>query len=219
MPIPELEVTVTIRNNRLKKARLALGLSQPEMSRLISISISSYGDYERMGKSPLCKDGTWRSDAVAIANFTCCSVEELWPEAVLRIPERKAVRELNAEEALFSEGSREMALPPYDNFEVRNLKGQVEKALDTLPPREADVLRKRFGVDQDEEMTLGEVAASLDTLVPRKWKGRRGEKKRVYRVIKKGGVTKERARLIEASALRKLRHPSRSKLLRSFIEN
>ena len=75
-----------------------------------------------------------------------------------------------------------------------NLKEQTLKVLQTLTPREERVLRKRFGIGVDTAHTLEEVGHDFD-------------------------VTRERVRQIEAKALRKLRHPSRSKMLRSFADN
>jgi RNA polymerase primary sigma factor len=75
-----------------------------------------------------------------------------------------------------------------------NLKEQTLKVLQTLTPREERVLRKRFGIGVDTAHTLEEVGHDFD-------------------------VTRERVRQIEAKALRKLRHPSRSKILRSFLDN
>jgi DNA-binding CsgD family transcriptional regulator len=65
--------------------------------------------------------------------------------------------------------------------------------LDSLTPREAKVLRMRFGIEMNTDHTLEEVGKQFD-------------------------VTRERIRQIEAKALRKLRHPSRSEKLRSFLE-
>ena len=66
--------------------------------------------------------------------------------------------------------------------------------LDSLTPREAKVLRMRFGIDMNTDHTLEEVGKQFD-------------------------VTRERIRQIEAKALRKLRHPSRSEVLRSFLDD
>lgn len=73
------------------------------------------------------------------------------------------------------------------------LKEQLEEVLDTLTPREEKVLRLRFGLDDGRSRTLEEVGQEF-------------------------GVTRERIRQIEAKALRKLRHPSRSKKLKDFLE-
>jgi len=74
-----------------------------------------------------------------------------------------------------------------------NLSEQTRKVLSTLTPREEKVLKMRFGIDEKADHTLEEVGQNFD-------------------------VTRERIRQIEAKALRKLRHPSRSKKLRSFVE-
>ncbi len=82
---------------------------------------------------------------------------------------------------------------PMDAVIKMDLRDQTGKVLQTLANREEKVLRKRFGIGIDSEHTLEEVGQDFE-------------------------VTRERIRQIEAKALRKLRHPSRSKRLRSFIE-
>ncbi len=85
-------------------------------------------------------------------------------------------------------------LSPMDAVINANLYDQTRKVLSTLTPREEKVLRMRFGIDEKYDHTLEEVGQEFD-------------------------VTRERIRQIEAKALRKLRHPSRARQLRSFIEN
>jgi RNA polymerase primary sigma factor len=82
---------------------------------------------------------------------------------------------------------------PIDAAVNASLRDVCKDVLDTLTPREAKVLRMRFGVEMNTDHTLEEVGKQFD-------------------------VTRERIRQIEAKALRKLRHPSRSEKLRSFIE-
>ncbi len=85
------------------------------------------------------------------------------------------------------------AISPSDHAAYELLKEQLEDVLDTLTDREENVLRLRFGLDDGRTRTLEEVG-------------------KVF------GVTRERIRQIEAKALRKLRHPSRSKRLKDFMD-
>lgn len=85
------------------------------------------------------------------------------------------------------------AVSPADSAAYEMLREQLESVLDTLTDREENVLRLRFGLEDGRTRTLEEVG-------------------RVF------GVTRERIRQIEAKALRKLRHPSRSKQLKDFMD-
>ncbi|QQS16442.1 MAG: RNA polymerase sigma factor RpoD [Neisseriales bacterium] len=87
----------------------------------------------------------------------------------------------------------ESHLSPADAAIYASLKEVAGEVLDTLTPREAKVLRMRFGMDMNTDHTLEEVGKQFD-------------------------VTRERIRQIEAKALRKLRHPTRSERLRSFLD-
>ncbi|TAN21778.1 MAG: RNA polymerase sigma factor RpoD [Acidobacteria bacterium] len=85
-------------------------------------------------------------------------------------------------------------ISPSDAVINVNLKEQTSQVLKTLTPREEKVIKMRFGLDDGSEHTLEEVGQSF-------------------------AVTRERIRQIEAKALRKLRHPSRSRKLRAFVES
>ena len=85
------------------------------------------------------------------------------------------------------------AVSPIEAVLVSNLRDQTRKVLKSLTPREEQVLKMRFGVGDGSEHTLEEVGRSFN-------------------------VTRERIRQIESKALRKLRHPSRAKKLRPFLE-
>jgi len=92
----------------------------------------------------------------------------------------------------FIEDTNNMA--PADAAVYAGLREATMEVLDTLTPREAKVLRMRFGIDMNTDHTLEEVGKQFD-------------------------VTRERIRQIEAKALRKLRHPTRSERLKSFLES
>jgi len=85
------------------------------------------------------------------------------------------------------------AINPSDEVTYLKLKEHTRHILDTLSPREASVLRLRFGIDCESDNTLEEVGKQFN-------------------------VTRERIRQIEAKALRKLRHPTRSRILKTFCE-
>jgi len=84
-------------------------------------------------------------------------------------------------------------MAPSDAATYASLRDVTKEVLDTLTPREAKVLRMRFGIEMSTDHTLEEVGKQFD-------------------------VTRERIRQIEAKALRKLRHPSRSERLKSFLD-
>ena len=100
----------------------------------------------------------------------------------------------NCEQAMLARTGKQIEIERVANAErISALKEQLEDVLDTLTDREENVLRLRFGLDVGRTRTLEEVG-------------------KVF------GVTRERIRQIEAKALRKLRHPSRSKRLKDFLE-
>ena len=82
---------------------------------------------------------------------------------------------------------------PSDSASFEGLRRTTREALESLTAREAKVLRMRFGIDMNTDHTLEEVGKQFD-------------------------VTRERIRQIEAKALRKLRHPTRSDQLKTFLE-
>lgn len=86
------------------------------------------------------------------------------------------------------------AMPSPLDFAIRDdMKKKIDKILGSLPPKEEKIIRQRFGIGMDSPHTLEEVGIEFD-------------------------VTRERIRQIEVKAIRKLKHPSRSKWLREFIE-
>ena len=83
---------------------------------------------------------------------------------------------------------------PFDHVAMLNLQETIEQILSGFSDREANVLRMRFGIGMDDELTLEEIGKRYD-------------------------LTRERIRQIEAMVLKRLRHPSRSKPLESFLNH
>jgi RNA polymerase primary sigma factor len=81
---------------------------------------------------------------------------------------------------------------PIQSAYSKLLREKVEEVLDTLPPREARILRLRFGLENGRTYTLEEVGAKF-------------------------GLTRERIRQIESKALRRLRHPRRARQLKDYL--
>jgi len=112
----------------------------------------------------------------------------------LKMEEEKDLEKEEEEDSHLGDFIEDKAiLSPQEAVISANLTEQTGKVLSSLTSREEKVLRMRFGIGEKYDHTLEEVGQDFD-------------------------VTRERIRQIEAKALRKLRHPSRSKRLKSFIE-
>lgn len=197
----EFEVTVTIRNNLLKSRRLAAGLTMREVAEGASIKPYVYGQYEAMKRSPLTKKGEWKETATQLAEYWKVTPEVLWPGAVLAIEEVEASRTYGEEEfgQLMSSWHQQQLLPPDELLMAKANAERIEEVLASLPPQEQLVIQRR-----SEGQTLAETAKGIQTDARKP-----GQRKRKLR-----NISSMRVRQIEAMAMRKLRHPSRSKLIK-----
>ena len=186
-------IKISIRNNLIIKAIHKAGYR----------NVSQFCEQNGMGKTqltslislktpPLTQDGEFRETAKALMGHLCALPTDLWTTEQLTMELRRntstkevdlnamvAALGMNSEEALhLIEGPS-----PEKELEDKEAAEVVNEMLETLTPREARVLRMRFGIGCNEH-TLEEAGQVLD-------------------------VTKERIRQIEAKAMRKMKHPSR----------
>lgn len=239
----EFEVTATLRNNRLKERRGEM--TQEQMAAACGVSLQHYASLETLRTSPITADlvaikrarrciacgcewslriqtrylcgechksepspeawsawmeaqpKTWKKSSRRVADALGVTPEDLWPESVLAVKHTTSTLKLNGDElrALRSP-SRAMAGALMGEVEApdstvmrRELRRDLRLALTSLTPREQKVMTLRFGL---QDKTLDECAADV-------------------------GVNRERVRQIEARALRKLRHPSRSDRLKVHV--
>ena len=140
----------------------------------------------------------WKDVALKIAEYFCVEPDELWPESVRHIQRSRAeikmdVGELAAALTLPMAALRGMAAK--QDMDMSFLRERLGEALETLTSREQRILCMRFGLDEGGDgMSLAEIGESE-------------------------GCTANRIMQIEKKAIRKLRHPSRSRRLRPFYES
>ena len=198
----ELDNLVSLRlithNVRLVKARKERGLTQPEMAELVGTSQNRLSQIETLKRLP--SDDEMGSLAAKVGR----TIDYLFPETLMDAIRGgvfdKRYRELGEVEVI-SLGEAEMEQLSYDGESVlieavsqSQLRDEVSMVIDTLrDPRAKQVLIRRFGLDGDGSHTLEEVGVELN-------------------------VTRERVRQVEAKALRALRHPSRSRRLKGYLQ-
>lgn len=194
----ELHVTIQAKNNLLLERRQVLDLSQGKMAQLIGISLKDYYNLENMHYSPLTIKGCWRSIVLRCAEYFDCSPEELFPKGIVAVDNSRAEQSMDYNElsqASLSDHSRHYLLlsEPESTTVANELSREIKHVTATLTPREELVLQLRFGLNGHEVCTLPEIALMF-------------------------GVGPERIRQIENKALRKLRHHTRSRLLKEFVQ-
>lgn len=176
--------------------RQAITRSIADRARTIRLPVhmvETINKMERISRQTLQRGGS-EPDAVTLA------VEmEMPEERILKIlniiKEPISLETLGSDEdgsSLVDTIEDESLIPQFDALSQESLVRIVKEVLDSIEPREAEVLRMRFGIDTETEHTLEEVGQQYN-------------------------VTRERIRQIEAKALRKLKHPSRSEKLESFL--
>lgn len=184
-----------LKNNRLWSAILATFpavRTQADAARELGITQSQIGELLNGTHWP-CRNGAWSRVATRLAVALHTPEEYLFdPDLYGKALPRVDVELVYGPRAMKA-GAARLALPPAqeDGILRREQRDAIKAALKTLTPRRQRVIEMRFGLDDGEERTLSEVAEAF-------------------------GIGTERVRQIEAQALRNLRHPSRSRLLREY---
>ena len=191
----EFEVTIHIRNNCLKQRRLELGHETARgFAEAAGVRYGSYVALETMKEQPTRSDGDWREIALKTAAFHGCSPEDLFPPAVRKARQRELIFRVGSEDlpSLLETYEEPVVLPDKNLIDIE-LKLELEGIISTLTPREEQIIRMLYGLN-DKGMEYGqqEVADHFD-------------------------VSQTRVGQIKAEALRKIRHPSRSRKLRDFV--
>jgi DNA-directed RNA polymerase sigma subunit (sigma70/sigma32) len=186
----DLRLELNVKNNRLYSIITSRYKNVAHFCTENSIHASTVGPYINMINHPLTKRKTtvkfmdgwyFKKSAIQIAEMLQVSILDIFPAVTHNIKQSKFVAEVDTQEFLPYDDA--VALPMLHIEDVPDYT-RLHKAISSLTEREQGVIRCRFGLGGEEEMSLSAM----------------GE---LY------GVTRERIRQIEAKALRKLRHPSR----------
>ncbi len=188
----DYRVTIKVRNNNILMIAANAGYtSMPKLALASGIGYNMLNDLINMTVSPFAADGNVRPSVDALCIFLGATFDDLFSsEQCEALISNKTEREISAEKMyLLTNISEDFARIDHDD----GLKDHINSLVGTLTPREALVINMRYGFDGREPMTLDATGIAM-------------------------GVTPERIRQIEAKAMRKLRHPSRSTSLLCFLE-
>jgi len=198
----EFFIRSRIYNNLMRTARIAAGYKTcAALSRACGLSIGQVCELEAFKKNPRKKsfirvgvyeDGGWSRAAEAISRGLKILPEDLWPKELWLENAKPEEIQLSIEDVsyMLGQGTIEAAEDPAELYEKKEMVQNIHKAIALLRPREAAVIRMRFGIGDRTESTLEECGEAFE-------------------------VTRENVRQREAKALRHLRHPW---LMRAALE-
>ena len=197
----EFNIKVTVRNNLVLTAIKDSGYTNlAKFAKDNSLALGLLYDTINLKRPPMLQTGEFSPFAMELMEVLGACPTDLWTSEQLTMKLKKNIsyRELGKEELQRCLQSSARSLIGLDYPEQEAEENQATKIMvdmvDSLTPREAKVLKMHFGLDGEDEHTLEQI----------------GEKM---------GVTRERIRGIEAKALSKMRHPSRTDIYKSLIED
>ena len=189
---------VVLFNARMRERRKEMGITQIDLAEISGVNVGFVSRVEIL--QPLSPTHTTRGHLNAIANTLDCDFDYLFPKDYIDAMAKNMlpgyrnvifVKDISLNE--LPPSTEQFLLPPVEDAAIENImKEDVVELLDCIDnPRERKVLEMRYGLDGNERMRLEDVA-------------------------RKFGVSRERIRQIEYTALSKLRHPSQSEKVRDY---
>ena len=192
----DYRIEIKVKNNRLLTKIEGAGYSSvAKFAEAIGMNRTVIYRIVSMKSAALDEEGYYRPEALRIAKFLNCTPQDIYPPAQMRgtMKENKAQITANANEVdSLTSSLRTLAFSPERKMILNEAKQALKAAMMTLTPKEQRILDFRYGLTYGEEKTLDEVGAMF-------------------------GVSRERIRQQEMKALRKMRHPSKSKELRANL--
>ena len=194
----DYRVEVRVKNNWLMRKIEEAGYeSVADFARKNKLNLTSVHGFINFKFSPLNQKGKWRVAFIDVSNALKCMPEDICPPQHLKeaLKKNKSSFEADvADVAGYLTGNADTAQTAIDHITKSESERKVAEAMCDLSPKEERILRLRYGFDGPEEETYQQVGDRFD-------------------------VSKERIRQIEARALRRLKHPKHSKVLRDAAEN
>lgn len=192
----DYRIEIKVKNNRLLTKIEGAGYSSvAKFADTIGMNRTVIYRIVSMKSAALDEEGYYRPEALRIAKFLNCTPQDIYPPAQMRgaMKENKAQITANANEVdSLTSSLRTLAFSPERKMILDEAKQALKAVMMTLTPKEQRILDLRYGLTYGEEKTLEEVGAMF-------------------------GVSRERIRQQEMKALRKMRHPSKSKELRANL--
>lgn len=188
-----IRAILRFRNEELTRKRLIAGFkTQKELAEFLGINIANINQWETFRNYPKKKE-----HVTMLESALNCEIDEIFPPEFIKAIEKKIGIPLEKIVDMkqlpgFTRGEL-LLTSPEDVYEIKEMANSIEDSLKSLTERETKILKMRFGLGDDNEHSFFEVAKFFK-------------------------VTRERIRQIEAKALRKLKHPARSRNLRSLIK-